>query len=503
MSKTVSKLFESAPEETLARALDPGDGAVQTPKRGSHARRYRWIALLVLIAAVIVWYGYDHTEVAKTAQPLIAVVEVGDIENAVTAAGTLQPSEYVDVGAQVSGQLEKLHVEVGDEVKTGDLVAEIDATVQANKVEASRASLEALQAQLAARESSVTLAKARLERQTTMMAEDATSQDDYDDAVNQLASAQSSFTQLRSQIAQAKASLGSDEATLGYSKIYAPMDGTVVTIEMKEGQTLNAVQQAPTILRIANLSTMTVEAEVSEADVSKLGKDMPVYFTTLGSGERRWTGNLRQILPTPTIENNVVLYTALFDVDNADSTLLTDMTAQVFFVTASAHDVLKVPVAAVTYMASTDGSATGSAPAGFGRQGRPAFSGPPGQGRAPSSSGQGQFGSTPPGPGQFPSAPSGQGAMPTAPPGQGREWPGMKPGEVPNEADDQPGKAATVQVVTADGSFETRNIRVGLASRIAVEVLSGLGQGEEVIAGTIDTAGQKKNNDGPPGFGPF
>jgi macrolide-specific efflux system membrane fusion protein len=427
-------------------------GTVPSRARRSRFRRFRWWAVALVVAALAGWYVLAGRDTAPAAKPLTVRVEVGDIENAVTAAGTLQPSEYVDVGAQVSGQLEKLYVEVGDAVKAGDLVAEIDATVQINRVEASRANLAALQAQLSARESAVTLAKARLERQVTMMEEDATSQDDYDDAVNQLASAQASLTQLRSQIEQAKASLGSDEATLGYSRIYAPMDGTVVSIAMKEGQTLNAVQMAPTILRIADLSTMTVEAEVSEADVSKLTRGMPVYFTTLGSGERRWTGTLRQILPTPVVENNVVLYTALFDVDNSDGALLTEMTAQVFFVTASAHDVLKVPVAAVSYTDST------------GRAG--------GRPREPSRGGPREH------------APAEPQAGAGAPP-----------------SDAASGRAATVRVMKADGSIETRSIRVGLTSRISAQVLSGLEEGDEVVAGIVDSpqAGQQR---GRP-LGPF
>ena len=458
-----------------ASKLSVLDTAVPPEKRAWRPSRRWWIAALIVIVAATAWYLSARNGETTTTRPLTAKVEVGDIENAVTAAGTLQPSEYVDVGAQVSGQLEKLHVDVGDTVKAGDLVAEIDATVQLTKVEASRANLEALQAQLSSRESSLDLAKARLERQTLMMAEEATSQDDYDNAVNQLATAESSLIQLRSQIEQARASLASDEATLGYSKIYAPIDGTVVSVDMKEGQTLNAVQMAPTIMRIADLSTMTVEAEVSEADVSKLTRGMPVYFTTLGGGERRWTGALRQILPTPVIENNVVLYTAKFDVENADGALLKDMTAQVFFVTASAKNVLKVPVAAVTYANSPARSTAGA-----------------GQARSFTPSQGPMAGSGAPGQGQMPMPP--------------RVEPGARPGVsaqgAPGAKDDKPGRAATVRVVAADGSIETRDVRIGLASRISAEVLSGLSEGEEVVAGRVDTPAQTQNRGGPP-FGPF
>ena len=122
------------------------------------------------------------------------------------------------------------------------------------------------------------------------------------------------------------------------------MNGTVVALPARQGQTLNANLSAPTILQIADLSTMTVWTQVSEADVPKLKVGMDAYFTILGKPGQRWSGKLRQILPTPEIINNVVLYTALFDVANPDGELMTRMSAQVFFVIASAHDVITVPV---------------------------------------------------------------------------------------------------------------------------------------------------------------
>lgn len=129
---------------------------------------------------------------------------------------------------------------------------------------------------------------------------------------------------------QTESTLRGDVANLGYIKIYAPMAGTVVSQMAKQGQTLNANRQAPIIMRIADLSTMTAQAQVSEADVPKLRVGMDVYFTTLGGDNRRVYGKLRQISPTPAIVNNVVLYDALFDVPNPNQVLMTQMTAQVF-----------------------------------------------------------------------------------------------------------------------------------------------------------------------------
>src|SRR5690606_31421130 len=283
------------------------------------------------------WYWYQEKNRPVEQEPLLATVRMGSIENTIAASGSLKPSNYVDVGAQVSGQLEKLHVDVGDVVEAGQLLAEIDARVQFERVNASRASLEGQQAQLDARRSSLELARLNAERQQRLWSENATSQLEYDSAMNNLASAEASLVQLEKQIEQSAASLKTEETQLEFARIYAPVAGTVTSIAMNEGRTLNATQQAPTILTIADLQTMTVEAEISEADVAKVKRGMDVYFTTLGSGERRWYSKVRQILPTPKVTNNVVLYTGLFDIENNDGALLPEMTTQVYFVSSAAE----------------------------------------------------------------------------------------------------------------------------------------------------------------------
>jgi macrolide-specific efflux system membrane fusion protein len=170
----------------------------------------------------------------------------------------------------------------------------------------------------------------------------------------------------QAQIRQAQASLRSDEAELGYTRIYAPMSGTVVAVDARVGQTLNAQQQTPLIMRIAKLSPMTVWAEVSEADIGHVKPGMSAYFTTLSGGARRWTSTVRQILPIPPKPLNetsqgggspasssksgsgrVVLYTVLLDVENTDHALMAEMTTQVFFVASAARNTLTAPIAAL------------------------------------------------------------------------------------------------------------------------------------------------------------
>jgi macrolide-specific efflux system membrane fusion protein len=304
------------------------------------------VAVLLAGGGYGAWYAWARSADQAPAQAT-AVAQKGDLEDTVSATGTLQPRDYVDVGTQVSGQLKKLHVEIGDRVEKGQLLAEIDSTVYLSRVEATQAQLRNQQAQLAERKANLRLAEQKAQRQANMMREQATTAEAVQVAQAELAAAQAQINSLKAQIQQTESTLRGDRANLEYTKIYAPMAGTVVTQNAKQGQTLNANQSAPIVLRIADLSTMTVQTQVSEADVSRLRAGMPVYFTTLGDQRKRWHGELRQVNPTPEIVNNVVLYNALFDVPNADGALMTQMTAQVFFVVAEAKDAVLVPLSAL------------------------------------------------------------------------------------------------------------------------------------------------------------
>lgn len=317
----------------------------------AHAKpkRYLWRGLLLLTVsavALVSYYHYYHREADVSVA--YATVSQGTIENLVTATGRLQPRDYVDVGAQVSGQLMDIYVEVGDQVEAGQLLAEIDSTVYLANVEASRAQLRNLEAQMIDRRAQLELADIQLRRQRQLVETRMTSQESLQIAEATQRSAAAQVQALAAQIEQTASSLRAEEARLNYSQIYAPMSGTVVEIVARKGQTLNATQQAPTILQIADLSVMTVQAQVSEADVNRLRQGMAAYFTTLGDQSRRWTGVLRRIEPTPQVENNVVLYNALFDVENIQGALFPQMTAQVFFILERAEDVAVVPVSAVT-----------------------------------------------------------------------------------------------------------------------------------------------------------
>lgn len=318
-------------------------------KRAKRGRSRLWV--LVPLAVIVLgagWYFLSARETSSQQSAYLAeTVERGNIENSITAVGKLSALRSINVGAQVSGQLKSVKVEVGDQVKQDDLIAEIDPSPFEKKVEIASAQLDNLKAQLLNKQAQLTLKKSNAARQRTLLATRNASQSTIDQADADLAMADADVKALNAQIRQQEAQLSSDKVDLGYTKIYSPMVGTVVDQAAKEGETLNAVQSAPTVVTVADLKVMTVEAQVSEADISKLTPGMPVYFTLLGQPDKRFTGTLRQIKPTPETDNNVVLYYALFDVPNPTGELMINMSAQVYFVIDQADDVLIVPTAAL------------------------------------------------------------------------------------------------------------------------------------------------------------
>lgn len=306
------------------------------------------ISLLIGIIALGGWLIWQQLNPDESTRWVTAHVTRGDIEESTTALGTLQPLNFVDVGTQVSGLLKKIHVTLGQTVKEGDLLAEIDPILYATRVEADLAQLQGLKAQLAEKQAQHTLAKTQYERQHKMVAVKATSEEAFESAYATLKTTQALIDQIVAQMRQVESTLKGDEANLGYTRIFAPMSGTVVSLPARQGQTLNANQQAPILLRIADLSTMTVWTQVSEADISHLKLGMEAYFTTLGRPDHRHRGQLRQILPTPDVVNNVILYNALLDVPNPKGELGIQMSAQVFFVQAAVTDALLIPIAALS-----------------------------------------------------------------------------------------------------------------------------------------------------------
>jgi len=326
-------------------------------------QRKKLIGLLAVVGiAAGGWYWYSVATQKPQRESLIPItVTRGTIEEVVTSQGKLEPKQYVDVGTQVSGQLKKIHVDIGNAVHKGELLAEIDPRVYQAQVEAGEAKLNSLRAQLNQQKAEAVLAEQNLKRNQNLIAVNAVSQQALQETESQAAVAKAQVDSIAAQIQETQSNLKASQTNLGFTKIYAPMDGTVTTLPTKEGQTLNANQTTPTVMQVANLDTMTVRAQVAEADVNRLKENMPAYFTTLGDTEQRWQGTVRQIQPSPELVNDVVLYDVLIDVKNEGRQLKTGMTTQVFFILGKADDAVIVPAEVLTRRAAKEDNQNGKA----------------------------------------------------------------------------------------------------------------------------------------------
>lgn len=319
---------------------------------------------LVALAAVVAagWLSYRQLyATAPGAGLLTAEVRAASIEQTVVATGTLEAFNQVSVGAQVSGQIEALHVDFGDQVKAGDPIAEIDSLPQQNALANAKASLANVKAQRAAQQALLKQAQLAFERQQKMLAQNASARGDYEAAEAELASTRAQIAALDAQIEQAQIQVSTAELDLGYTRITAPIDGTVVGVVVKQGQTVNSSQSAPTLVKIAQLDRMTVKAEISEADVVKVEPGMQARFTILGEPDRPYRATLRMVEPAPdsintsdstsssstTSTDSAIYYLGALDVPNEDGKLRISMTAQVSIVLDSARDVPSIPSSAL------------------------------------------------------------------------------------------------------------------------------------------------------------
>ncbi|MDY0884848.1 macrolide transporter subunit MacA [Dongia soli] len=324
-------------------------------------------ALAVAVLALVGW-GVKVFAFPTESTPnyLTADVVKGDIEQTVLATGTLEARNQVSVGAQVSGQIKTLKVALGDHVKAGQLIAEIDPRTQQNALRDAQAELLNVKAQRQQRQATLKQATLQFKRQQTLLQADAASREDYETAEATLTATKAEIAALDAQIEQGTIAVDTAKVNLGYTQIIAPMDGTVVYLAVKEGQTVNAAQTTPTIIMLAQLDTMTIKAQISEADVVRVQPGQPVYFTILGEPDHRYEAKLRAIEPAPesisesdtsssakssssssTATNAAIYYNGLFDVPNPEGKLRISMTAQVSIVLAEAKDTVTVPMAAL------------------------------------------------------------------------------------------------------------------------------------------------------------
>ena len=455
------------------------------------------IALVIVALGALAYKTFKPKD--TTPNYLTATAEIGDIENNVMASGKVKALNTVDVGAQVSGEVTRLFVDVGDEVKKGDLIAQIDQVTQKNNLSNEQASLEqseaalqsaraeslsrqaslkSAQADLASRQAELKQAQADFSRLQGLLAIDAISQQDYDTQATKVATAQASVANARAAIDTAKAAIATTEANinsqqaalrksqtnvstaqedLSYTTIRAPMSGTVVSVTTEQGTTVNANQTAPTIVTLADLSTVRINAQISEADVINVKAGLPVYFNIIGNPDQKYDATLKAIEPAPekisdtSSTDAAIYYVGYIEVPNTERRFRIDMTAQVYIVINQAKDALLIPSAALQ-------------PAGKSRK-----------------SGNAKKGAA------------------TANTAANADKNSRSDSESPSD-NDSGATTAMVRVLKADGEVVEQTIKVGINNRVNAEILSGLKEGDEVI---LSEEGADKGSKGGRGGRPF
>ncbi len=387
----------------------------------SMSNRRIWIiagAVAMLVAGTGWWALAEDGDAALITAP----AQVADLEKTIQAVGRVNPKELVAVGAQVSGQVKRLHVVLGQRVQAGQLIAEVDSQPQRIALRSAEAATNALRAQHAASQARHAQASGVYERQSQLVASRLVSQEGFEAARMARDAARSEVAALQAQIDQAVTQVEIARINLGYTRIVSPSDGYIVAIVTKAGQTLNSMQTTPTIVMLAQMDTMTVRAEIAEADVELVAPGQPLWFSTLGPSGRRYESHLQQLEPAPSSIADVatgnaggsaqspkaVYYAGLFDVANPGLKLKPSMTVKVTVQLARAANALQVPLTALV---------------------------------AP---------------------------------------------------DDMDGNRGTVRVVDAKGRVRKRAVTTGLRTATAVQILSGLRAGENVVIGQAPSGGESE-----------
>lgn len=318
-------------------------------------KKYIIILLIAISVVSVIAFKFIKKEEPKY---LTITPTRTDVVSKVVATGKLVGRSEVNVGAQVNGQLQKLYVELGDKVKKDDLIAEIDPRTQNNALLTAKANLKVEKASKAQKVALLKQQQSEYDRQLKMRTKNATSEANLEVALANLEQTKAAITLCDANIEKAQLSVDNAITNLGYTTIRAPRDGVVIGIVTEEGQTVVSNQSAPTIVKLADLETMTVEAEISEADVVKIKPGMNAYFTILGMPDKKFHSSLRQIEPGTAAESSgtsnsssasgsstAIYYNALLDVPNKEGILRVSMTAEVTIVLGESKNALTLPIA--------------------------------------------------------------------------------------------------------------------------------------------------------------
>lgn len=343
-------------------------------KQSPLKKRPKWLWWLLALLLLAVAFGIYKMQSAKQNVPtevLSAPVERGSLEDTVLASGVIQAYKLINVGAQVSGQVKRLHVKLGDKVSQGQLVAEIDSATQSNSLLDAQAALANAQAQRNAKQAQLVKAEADLQQQAALAQQGFIAESALLTAQTAVKSARADVAAMDAQVQQYAVRSKTAGTNLSYTRIVAPMDGVVVAIVTDEGQTLNANQTTPTIIKLADLSTMTIQAQISEADVPRVQAGMEAWFTILGEPDKRYRATMRAIEPGPIdiatsstqaaagTSANAIYYNGLLDVPNPDGKLRISMTAQVSIVLQKIDNTLLLPSGALTRTRGVKGAPGG------------------------------------------------------------------------------------------------------------------------------------------------
>ena len=321
-------------------------------------KRFVWLLVVVVLVAVV-WSLFFKPK--DQMNFVTDDVRRSDIMQTVNATGEIAAAQLVDVGAQASGQIKKLYVKLGQQVKKGDLIADIDSTTQLNTLNTNKAKLDTYRAQLVSAQIALKMKQRAFDRERALMGQDATSKADFDNAQDNLAAARANVAELKSQIRQTQIAINTSEADLGYTRITAPMDGTVVSIPVEEGQTVNSSQNTPTIVQLADLSKMLNKMQIAEGDMSKVKAGMHLTFTTLADNNKVRKATLEAVDPGLTkmsqgsydtstdTTDTAIYYYARALVPNDDGTLHIGMTTQNNIFVKSVKNVLTVSNQAIRH----------------------------------------------------------------------------------------------------------------------------------------------------------
>jgi HlyD family secretion protein len=453
-------------------------------KENAMKKKVIWfiVALVVVAGAILGLTVFKNGKGGKV-EYRTEVIGKGDIEALVVTSGTLNPIETVDIGAQVSGKIEKLYADFNSVVTKGQIVAELDQEPLKLKIEQNEANHKSRVAALERSKVQLQTAAKGFERAKSLFAKDLISIEEMDAAEAGYLNAKSDLTSSEASLAQAKSTLDLSKVDLGYSVIKAPVDGVVITRKVNVGQTLQSSMTAPVLFQVAtDLTKMKVECSVDESDIGKVKEGQKVRFTVEAYPNENFNGIVQQVRFSPETVQNVVTYTTIVNVENPEKKLLPGMTATVSIIVGEAKNVLRVSNAALRFTPNLSQEELGAI---MKESMERMMAQRQAEGGQPGAKVEGG------------TAPAG-----ARPQGQGGAMTFQRPGGGPGGGGDGAGgrvrqQAPRVWLMDEAGKLRMAFIRTGVADTTYSEIVRGeLKEGDVVIAGTLTASSTSPSGPG-------